>query len=278
MKANYWSCSKFANWIRGTNKLSAGTAEQWHEWTKHAKLKKFRYWLAEDGLDAVQDIVYWPVTQVHNARHYVNCRWVTPTHALTASSLARGQFHEFDTRLLHCMFDELVNFVEVEQAWMNVVFDKAASKKYATPWWRKLRLWRRWRSPEAGLAYLDWASKLTYDEDWFDKNDPKFGKRTPQAVAAVETLTLYNWWKHQRPARPDPMDASGWSAHCEQGRQAAVDDGDSFFSSMLHNKTAKEQRQVKKLLDLMTKMEQQYDDEDQAMMIRLIKLRKSLWT
>lgn len=27
----YWSCTKFADWIRGTPKLLAGTAEQWNE-------------------------------------------------------------------------------------------------------------------------------------------------------------------------------------------------------------------------------------------------------
>ena len=30
---HYWSCSPLADWIRGTNKLKAGTAEEWNEWT-----------------------------------------------------------------------------------------------------------------------------------------------------------------------------------------------------------------------------------------------------
>jgi len=32
--------------------------------------------------------------------------------------------------LLHSAFDELVNFVEIEQAWMQVVFSDEDRKKY----------------------------------------------------------------------------------------------------------------------------------------------------
>ena len=44
----YWSCTPLADWIRGTKKLSAGTAEEWDDWTTTAQMKhNFRYWLAE---------------------------------------------------------------------------------------------------------------------------------------------------------------------------------------------------------------------------------------
>jgi hypothetical protein len=29
---NYWSCSKFADWLRGMPKLEAGTIEEWNAW------------------------------------------------------------------------------------------------------------------------------------------------------------------------------------------------------------------------------------------------------
>jgi hypothetical protein len=40
MKYEYWSCSKFADWLRGTSKIHSGTAEEWNVWRKAAKAKK----------------------------------------------------------------------------------------------------------------------------------------------------------------------------------------------------------------------------------------------
>jgi hypothetical protein len=58
-RSHYWSCSKFADWVRGTPKLGAGTAEQWDEWDRKAQgYSKVRYWLAEEGLDYVSNVVY----------------------------------------------------------------------------------------------------------------------------------------------------------------------------------------------------------------------------
>lgn len=279
-RSNYWSCSKFADWLRGTNKLKAGTADEWNDWQKLARVKKIRYWLAEEGLDILQDLFMWPADQYNNLRNYLNNRFVARMHALTASSLKPGQWHEFDTRMLHCLFDELVNFVEIDLAWMTVVFSDEQRKKYQLPWWRRWKLWRRWRCPEAGMEHLKWASELAYDENNFaSPGDENYGKPTPQAVAAQETMVLYQWWKHARPARPDPMEASGWSAHCDAAREKARGEGDTLFTDILSNKKSKKQQQKEKeMLDRMNEIEKQYDDEDTEMLIRLIKIRKSLWT
>ena len=54
---NYWSCSKFANWLRGTNKLRCGTSLEWKQWNRASKeAHPFRYWLVEEGLDYLQDV------------------------------------------------------------------------------------------------------------------------------------------------------------------------------------------------------------------------------
>lgn len=63
----------------------------------------------------------------------MNNRWNLRTHALT-SNLKKGQWHEFDVRLLHTAFDELVNFVEVEQAWLQIVCEEDGQKKHKIPW------------------------------------------------------------------------------------------------------------------------------------------------
>ena len=47
---------------------------------------------------------------------------------------------------------------------MQVVCSKEEYKKYNVPWYRGLFRIRAWCSPEAGMAYLERASQLTYDE------------------------------------------------------------------------------------------------------------------
>ena len=218
MGNRYWSCSKFADWVRGTPNLSVGTNKQESDWTRTAKIKKMRYWLAEDVLDSIQDFIYWPKNRFNKICNYIRHRWIYHTHALT-SHLKRGQWHEFDTRLLHSMFDSLVDFIEIEQAWDRMIWSDACYKKYHTPWYRRMFLIGQWRCPEAGLEYLYWAANLKKDEDLVDKEDRDFGKPTIQALTAQEILLLYQWWKDVRPKRPDPWHVSGLSAYYEKEKE-----------------------------------------------------------
>ena len=115
--SNYWSCTPFADWIRGTKKLSAGTSEEWDDWTTAAQMKhNFRYWLAEEGLSYLQDFVTWPVRKLYDIKYYINNRWVTRTHSLTAHprDIKPGQWQDVGNRFLPCLFNELVDFIEVE--------------------------------------------------------------------------------------------------------------------------------------------------------------------
>lgn len=272
---NYWSCTKFADWIRGNPKLKCGTSGEWRDWRKESKkLHPYRHWIAEELLDEIQNVIRWPLERLYDVKYYLNNRYITKTHALT-SSLKRGSWHEFDTRILHCLFDELVNFVEQEKAWMTVAWgDEETRKKYNTPWyafgWLRIR---GWRCPGAGLDHLEWESKLRYDEEWMDKEDPRYGQLTPQALTAIETLELYNWWKVIRPQRTDPDDESGWSAHCAKRRETQ-DEDDILFD----DRTPEEREESGRLIDLSHEIEKKYNDEDTEMLIRLIKIRRSLWT
>lgn len=275
MHSNYWSSTKFADWLRGTPKPQSGTAKEWNDWEKSAKQKKFRYWLAEDGLDLIQNFIYFSKNLLDNIRHYIDNRWITKTHALT-SNLDKGQWHEFETRMLYSAFDSLVDFVEIELAWFNMICCKEALEKYATPWYRSL--FKKWRCPESGLEYLHWASSLKYNEDWVAKDDPDVDKPTDQALAACETITLYKWWKEIRPKRPDPMDASGWSKYCEERDKKAKARGDDSLFADHENETDEDKVQARKILDICHKMESEQEEEDTEMLIRLVKIRKNLWT
>lgn len=277
MRGNYWCNSAFADWLRGTAKPSAETSQGWNAWRKLAKQSyPARYWLAEEGLDHLQKFVMWPIDRLYEIKYYINNRWVTSTHCLTAHprDIPRGEWRDVGSRFLPCLFNELVDFVEIEQAWHYVVWDAAAQKQYQVPWWAKGWFrWRTWRSKEAGMAYLEWASGLTMKEDMgVYPNDEKYGQPTYQAQASLEIIELYKWWTEEYPNRPDVHDVSGWHDICNR-RRATSDD----FLGLGQNETEEEKEEIRKALDLSQEIEDKYKQEEEDMMIRLIRIRESLW-
>ena len=244
MRKSYWSCTKFADFIRASKKIPYGSAEEWHKWHAMAKQKSFRYWLAEEGLDLLQDIVYWPKDFLLSAHHYVHNRWISKTHGLN-SSLKKGQYHEFDTRILFCLFDELINFVEIEKAHLYNICASKPIKSHSS------------RNPEAGIAHLEWEIRLVND----------LGELTDQAFAAKETLALYQWWKNIRPHRPCPYEASGFNLYCENNSRS--DNCAIEFNN---------ESELRRLHNLVIQLEDAQDAEDTEMLIRLVKLRHRLWT
>ena len=275
---NYWTCSPFADWLRGTPKPKMGTSEEWHEWEVQAKRDHpVRWWIAEEGLGHLQDFVTWPVRKLYDIKYYINNRWVTKTHQLTAHprNIKPGDWCDIGNRFLPCLFNELVDFVEVETAWSHIAWaNKEDRAKYnppfwATGWWR----WRTWRCPQAGLDNLDWSMSQT-NSDWCEPDHPDYGKPTRQAINAKEIKELYLWWTTVYPARPDPYDASGWTDYCDRLREEA--DGDRWIG--MKSKNPETEKLGTKSLKLSQKIEAAYEKEDEQMMIRLIKVRNSLWT
>lgn len=277
-RSNYWSCSRFADWLRGTMKPNSETSRGWHEWKNQAKqAHPVRYWIAEEGLDIVQDVLKWIPDRLYSIKYYVNNRWVTRTHALTAHprDIKPGTWCDVGYRFLPCLFNELVDFVEIEQAWHHVVWDSQAREQFKTPWWAHgWWRWRTWRCPAAGLAYLDWASKLIHDESHgFSPTDEGYGSPTLQAISAREILALYHWWKEVYPHRPDPYEVSGWSQYCQEQRETT-----GYVLPDSEDETPDQREKTRRMLDHINKTEAEYESEDEEMMIRLIKVRRSLWT
>lgn len=277
---DYWTCSKFADWLRGTTKGGAKTAEGWDEWEKRAKAAyPVRWWLAEEGLDYVQKFFTYIPDKIYSIKYYINNRWVTRTHALTAHprDIKPGTWQDVGHRFLPCLFNELQDFVEVELAWWHLAWEgREERKKYNMPWWA-VGWWRvrTWRCPQAGLDNLEWQRNLRWTEDEVGSGDAKVGKPTPQAEKAQEILDLYNWWTKTYRNRPNAMDASGWSAYCDACREES---GGSIWLSLAETKNKDLKKQGDKAHKLLQKIEAAYEKEDEEMMIRLIKIRHGLWT
>jgi hypothetical protein len=163
----------------------------------------------------------------------------------------------------------------MELAWWHIAWaDPEDRAKYNAPFWAK-GWWRvrTWRCPQAGIDNLDWQRQLRWTENEVGADHKELGKLTPQAVNAQEILDLYKWWTEVYRTRPDPYEASGWTAYCEASRKA--NGGKLSFSEDKNPELRKASNKSHKILQ---KIEADYEKEDEAMMIRLIKVRNSLWT
>jgi hypothetical protein len=276
MRSHYWTTSKFADWVRGTTKLKCGTSDEWHDWEDRAKSAyPIRWWIAEEGLDYLQKFVYYIPDRLNDIRYYINNRWVSCSHALTAHprDIKPGSWNDVGYRFLPCLFNELVDFVEIEQAWHHCMWNDEARTKFDVPWWRSGWLrWRTWRCPESGMEYLKWASNLT-NEEFLDEGEKHTAVPTSQANSAKEIIELYTWWTVTYRNRPDAYDASGWTEYCEASREAS-----GGRLSLGEDKTPELKALSTKTHALLQEIEAAYEAEDEAMMIRLIKIRQSLWT
>jgi len=193
-RINHWTCSKFADWIRGTPKPFALEWEAWDTWHKQAKRKyPFRYWVADKFLRYMQDFVNLPMDIYHTIEVYIRNRFIDKTHCLK-TGLKAGEYYDLDTRILYALFYELIELVEMDYAHMSAWGEK---KNYK---------FIKGRCPEAGLDYLNWAINLKCGDDHgFLKDDKLYGQPTEQAKAAQKILELYNWWKI-RDNRQDPYE------------------------------------------------------------------------
>lgn len=235
---DYWSSSKFANWIRGSEKPWALGWQEWETWHKNAKDKHpYRYWIAEEFLRKLQDFVNLPMDIYHTIQVYIRNRWIDKVHYLR-TDLTPGEYYDLDTRILHALFTELTDLVEVEYASMQK-YNKEEHNY----------VFKKGRCALAGLDYLNWAGRLKYDEHMGFNPEDEFiyNKPTPQAEAAQTTLELYNWWKN-RDNRPDPYELF-----------TKEKDGPQYYLEI-------------------DDMEQKYEQEDTDMLIKLITIRGSLWT
>lgn len=280
MRYNYWSSSKLAAWVRSfadVKKPITMKHGDWKLWRKEFEAKhRFIYWFTEKFLNKFQNFVYWPKDTLDNVYYAINARFKDRYFGMS-SDLNKWKYHEVDTRILHCNFQTLVDFIESETAHMQT-WDR--EKEYGVKWYHHgwLSLFApKWSNKKAGLDHLDWEMNLRNDEDFLGNHEPSiqkakedgtFGQPTGQALKAKEIYDLYMWWTETRPNRPDPFESSGVAAYYrDKDVEKWLDDINEPIS-----KTRQE------CYEIMNKLEAQYDEEDTEMLIKLIKIRNCLWT
>ena len=132
MRYSYWSNSALADWVRsfcGVKKPIAQTSKGWKEWRVNYKNNhKFVYWLTEEFFNKFQDFIYWPKDKLDNIYYAINARF-KDRYYIASSDLNKWKYHEIDTRMLHCNFQILVDFVECEQASMSLWSSRKEGKE-----------------------------------------------------------------------------------------------------------------------------------------------------
>ena len=260
-------------WLEKTFKLEkpyALSSKGWKEWHMNAKKNHpTAYFWSETVPDFIEDIV-WPIERKYDK--FVNFFRYRLTHKYhMVDTGLKPDYYDLDTRMLHANMNLLKDYVEKRLAWKIAIFDPEKEKKYKIPRFRR----NKWRCPEAGLEYLEWEKDLVWDADaGFKPTDKLYGQLTDQALRAREVIEIYDWWVNIYPNRPEPMDASGWSEFCQKRRDK--NGGDMLFDT--ENETAAEKKESASILKKLRKIEASYEKEEQDMLIRLIKIRKGLWS
>lgn len=241
---HHWNCGGLAHWLQRTlgmvPKPSSATGQGWNEWRDaNRKSHPITYWITEELFNGLQDVVYFPHDVYINFYNKFRNAFVTKTHIIP-TNLKIGGWYDCDTRIVKGLFALLIEFVEQEKANMQRWSHSGEEPK---------------TNREDGMTYLDWEISLGEESK-------------SQAASAEEIKEIYLWVKDVRPNRPDPDDVTGWSDHC-------ANRGDNLF---LEEKTEEDKNKVKKILADLHALEQKYKDEDTEMLIRIIKIRESMWT
>ena len=250
---------KLASWLR-YNPKAALSVKGWRlfneEFKKNAPIRyyfnyKFR-----------RDFIYPINRKYHAVRDWILYRTTHRYHFLN-TGLKPG-YYEIETKMLHVNFNMLKDFVEVEQAqigyWSSDEYKIKASwcEKYI-PFYYKVFPFRR---PDLGVKHFEWASTLD------DPNLPLYERSEIQAIQAREILVLYKWWTEIRPYRKEiecvPYDDQGL------GIFGCLDDD--------FNKEAEDYKAHIESMDKANKQDEDWKNEDEEMLIRLIKIRNALWT
>jgi hypothetical protein len=193
---------------------------------------------------AYEEISAWLLYRTFDRYHIVN------------TGLAPG-YHELDFRMLHANFNMLKDFVEVQQA-KREYWGGDSKKTWCELHMPFYEIVYPFRRPDLGIKHLEWGATLD------DPTLPIYEQSPAQAKYAREMLALYKWWTETRPNRVEVV-----------VRYPSGNLFDIFDPAFQLTKTYKTYRAD---LNKSSKQEEKWHKEDDAMLVRLIKIRRGLWT
>lgn len=190
--------------------------------------------------EKLEETFIWPWSMpLRRAKEWILYRTTRRYHMIN-TGMTPG-YSDKAEQILHVNFNMLKDFIEIEKAHM---------------WeWSE----SRFKSEQPGVSHLIWEMGL---DDSFN-----------QAESAREQYTLYDWWTNHRPLRVDSFETPEHKAYWKLREE--IYKGEFFCS----DKDTPELKALQKsAYDIGDKLNKKQEEEDTDMLIRLIKIRSSLWT
>lgn len=216
-----------------------------------------RYWF-DNEFDKFTNPIKWKYESI--------CDWIRYRTYDVYHNIDTGLdpgYYGIDKLMLHTNFNMLKDFVEVEQAWTSYSW---ANEGILASWCEKhmpfYRMFYKFRRPDLGIKHLTWAATLD------DPTLPINEQCPSQAVYARELLILYKWWTETRPGRKEIEHVD----YDDQGLGTLACFDEDF------DKTAADYILHTKYMDAANKQEEAWNAEDDDMLVRLIRIRRSMWT
>jgi hypothetical protein len=252
------SLKRFKSWMH-YDPPGSMTSKGWRLFDKEFKERApIRHWFKNEFRKAVIYPVKWKYEAVNQ---WIRYRTYDKYHVIDTGLEPR--YYEIETLMLHGNFNMLKNFVEVEQAiqtyWWSDDCKNASWCEKHMPFYRRFYPFRR---PDLGIKHLEWASTLD------DPSLPPQDRSESQAIFARETLALYKWWVEVRPARAKEE----YTEYSDQGLGSLGCFDDDF------DREAEDFKAHTESMNKRSKQEEDWQQEDEDMLIRLIKVRRGLWT
>ena len=249
--------TKFNAWIR-YNPPTALTTRGWRLFEEEFRQRApIRYYLYRGFRNKYVRPIY---RKYLNILDWIRYRTYDRYHILH-TRLPPG-YHEVDTQMLHVNFNLLKDFVEIELAWHYYIWHEEDRRS----WFEKyIPFYDRFfpsLNPNLGINYLNWATTLD------DPMLPPVERSERQAQSAREILALYNWWVNDRPNRKEIVVPD--YDHQGLGIMASLDDD--------FDREASDYKEHHKKMKERSEQEEKWRKEDDEMLIRLMNVRRDLWT
>lgn len=240
---------KFKDWM-AFNPPSAATIDEWYEFDKKFKEDApIRHFLVKGKFKKFSFRIKFYLQKISDFFIY---RFLNKYHIV--DSKLPPQYHEAEKVLLHSAFSILVDYVEITS---SLKCAKTEDFKNILEWKRFLPwvfIRDNFRSRTLGTEHLKWEIGLT-------KESPR------QSECATEVLYLYTWWKDIRPERK-PIDCP---VKLDNQYPLAV------LSETWRKNNAESYNKWKEWVDASNKQEEEWNEEDDEMLIRLVKIRRCLY-
>jgi Skp family chaperone for outer membrane proteins len=220
------------------NHKTAGTAEEWVSYMAKKKTTGFLYRISQI-IDWINSFCYrWSLTLWYDPKWWVINRFFKTRWRVTARTLKKGQYYDIDTTILHINMEMLCDFIENE--------------KNGYPW----------ELTELNKKLKNEPSALDCDKETGISGMPEH-----QWKSMVVAWEIYEWWKNYE-KRQEEID----SVYDEIPERK--NDSDCVMGMF-----SKENREIAKpYYAKIHELEDKLDKEEQEMLIKLIEIRKFLWT